>query len=399
MITLWIGILLLIAPVSSWAAVTQVSCSSSATVQNGLNDAANGDTIQCASGGSFSWSTISIPGTKNITLDGNGATITSGLINIPSSASYSARVTNFTFRSDNVISTGDGFTNKPWRLDHCTFNASGTSLGAMINTHTGPGLIDNCNFTNIPVAKETIHNLGWGAGSYTGWSNDHTPGSANALYIEDCTATGAQGNSSCLIQNYYGARIVVRYNKLIGAMVDAHGNNTQYSARWWELYNNTITNSSVFCLRGGSGIIFGNAGTHTAFFINETSDNRCGIGDGKNEVLYPAYLWNNGTSYSYNQDGCSVHNGTVNWGTDVVLASSGTTLPTTCTVNQSYWKTNEGGNWDTTHGGDNDGLLYKCTATNTWTAYYTPYTYPHPLRGEGSPSVEVPSNLRLQNNP
>jgi len=25
------------------------------------------------------------------------------------------------------------------------------------------------------------------------------------------------------------------------------------------------------------------------------------------------------------------------------------------------------------------GTLYKCTATNTWTAYYTPYAYPHPL--------------------
>lgn len=28
------------------------------------------------------------------------------------------------------------------------------------------------------------------------------------------------------------------------------------------------------------------------------------------------------------------------------------------------------------------GTLYKCSS-NTWTAYYTPYTYPHPLRGEG----------------
>jgi len=26
-----------------------------------------------------------------------------------------------------------------------------------------------------------------------------------------------------------------------------------------------------------------------------------------------------------------------------------------------------------------NGTLYKCTSTNTWTSYYTPYTYPHPL--------------------
>jgi hypothetical protein len=29
--------------------------------------------------------------------------------------------------------------------------------------------------------------------------------------------------------------------------------------------------------------------------------------------------------------------------------------------------------------------LYVCTATNTWTAIYTPYTYPHPLDGGSSP--------------
>lgn len=31
-----------------------------------------------------------------------------------------------------------------------------------------------------------------------------------------------------------------------------------------------------------------------------------------------------------------------------------------------YWATDE-------------SKLYVCTATNTWTTYYTPYTYPHPL--------------------
>jgi hypothetical protein len=30
------------------------------------------------------------------------------------------------------------------------------------------------------------------------------------------------------------------------------------------------------------------------------------------------------------------------------------------------------------------GVLYKCTAPNTWTLYYTPYTYPHPLQTSSS---------------
>ena len=33
------------------------------------------------------------------------------------------------------------------------------------------------------------------------------------------------------------------------------------------------------------------------------------------------------------------------------------------------------------------GTLYKCTSTNAWTEYYTPYTYPHPLRTEASDIV------------
>ena len=36
------------------------------------------------------------------------------------------------------------------------------------------------------------------------------------------------------------------------------------------------------------------------------------------------------------------------------------------------------------------GELFKCTATNTWTIYYTPYTYPHPLDSGGG-AVATPT--------
>jgi len=44
-----------------------------------------------------------------------------------------------------------------------------------------------------------------------------------------------------------------------------------------------------------------------------------------------------------------------------------------------YWATDQG-SWNQS-GSGGQGVLYKCTATNTWTLYYTPYTYPHPLQG------------------
>ncbi len=59
--------------------------------------------------------------------------------------------------------------------------------------------------------------------------------------------------------------------------------------------------------------------------------------------------------------------------------------PTTCTVGVAYFVTDQG-SWN--HSISNpygvqqngaNGVLYKATATNTWTLYYTPYTYPHPL--------------------
>ena len=53
--------------------------------------------------------------------------------------------------------------------------------------------------------------------------------------------------------------------------------------------------------------------------------------------------------------------------------------PTTCSVGVGYLATGAGtGAWNTSGNGAT-GQLYTCTATNTWTLSYTPYTYPHPL--------------------
>lgn len=43
-----------------------------------------------------------------------------------------------------------------------------------------------------------------------------------------------------------------------------------------------------------------------------------------------------------------------------------------------YWATDVG-NWNRTTGPTEQGVLFMCTATNTWTEYYRPHRYPHPL--------------------
>src|SRR5262249_32314074 len=66
--------------------------------------------------------------------------------------------------------------------------------------------------------------------------------------------------------------------------------------------------------------------------------------------------------------------------------------PTTCTTGVAYFATDQG-SWNTSTSNPYgvqqngaDGVLYKCTTPNTWTLYYTPYIYPHPLRNGGGPT-------------
>lgn len=76
------------------------------------------------------------------------------------------------------------------------------------------------------------------------------------------------------------------------------------------------------------------------------------------------------------------------------------TRPANCATGTAYWATDEG-EWNSTNGSTPDGRLYKCTSTNTWSLYYTPYPYPHPWVAGGGGEGDVtppsaPTNLRVQ---
>lgn len=69
--------------------------------------------------------------------------------------------------------------------------------------------------------------------------------------------------------------------------------------------------------------------------------------------------------------------------------------PTTCTTNSvsgapgtGYFAIDQG-SWNTSGNGFGQGVLYKCTATNTWTASYTPYVYPYSFSASTITGVSV----------
>lgn len=66
--------------------------------------------------------------------------------------------------------------------------------------------------------------------------------------------------------------------------------------------------------------------------------------------------------------------------------------PTSCTTNSVSYPA--GNNPGVGYWATDTNTLYVCTATNTWTVYYTPYTYPHPLTQATQPAVlSAPTNL------
>lgn len=82
------------------------------------------------------------------------------------------------------------------------------------------------------------------------------------------------------------------------------------------------------------------------------------------------YLWTNPASNNGNTGNFTGASGT---GSGLLSAR-----PSTCTAAVAYWAT------DT-------NTLYQCSPTNKWTAYYTPYTYPHPLDTSSGP--QAPAGL------
>jgi len=361
--------------------ITALSCSEK-DVQAAIHSASNGDTVKVPPGSCTWTSTVTISNSQQITLAGTDSTtitFNGGYLDVTAGMVSNTFITGFIFNGS--YTNGDSpiaihtFMSPPsltFRFHHNLLNGGNPSGPAtFINTDgNGPGLIDHNTFSCSHGADEMVHVDGNGAVSDSGWTNAVVPGGADMTFLEDNVFIESSAVIGSAFQSYYGARTVARHNTFTNAQIDQHGGGG-IGARWWEFYNNNSTDGVGYCIRAGSGVIFANTNVSAARMVQETgvypADYQ--VGRGQNETLNPAYVWSNVNMELLLNTNSGCANGEANMiqlNCDVYQADSGSVLPGTCAINQSFWRTDE-------------KTLYKCTSTNKWTTYYKPYCYPHPL--------------------
>lgn len=286
----------------------------------------------------------------------------------------------------------------------------------------------NVDSTVDPSGSPGISNIGWDAVI--------TPGQTNTITLEDnmCWNTGSTSSGSGLSfqQAYMGARFTARFNSVSRCQFNAHGTAGHIGTRWWEVYGNHLhiptggANFSQFwTFNAGSGIAALNVrkgGTDTnsgggKYEVSEQDSTPypriwqpgrgrnlnpgSGMVTGSDQTLTPFYEFINTQSsscYTFNPDGAATCGADSSLG--LVLKNrdgyedvnalncspggpctqgvgNGLALPNSCTTGVAFWKTDEGGHWNTASATTQNGQLYKCVSTNNFTLYWTPPVYPH----------------------
>jgi hypothetical protein len=319
------------------------------------------------------------------------------------------------------------------------------------------GVIDQNILVNISIQPQggdpgdDINQGSTGACQTTLWAQPLPIGSQNqVVYIERNHLQNTSANINSTDSNHAG-RYVFRFNNTTSGRHTSEVHGVQGSNRGsqlTELYENAASGlvgfSGTANWRGGSGVAFNNrqsaAFSFGIMFSNDRSELDSSIGtfgdcDGSHagvdantsggrgwrcrdqpgvgsdtvpwvfsppgtwrQVAMPIYVWGNmtgGSAMAVQADSQGDNDFHIQANRDWYQASSGPigARPSTCAAGTAYWATDEG-NWNTLNTAANDGRLYKCTAANTWTLYYTPLTYPHPWTGSATPPAP-PINLRI----
>jgi hypothetical protein len=308
------------------------------------------------------------------------------------------------------------------RIDHNVFHAAVLDFSPQAIKNSGMrGVIDNNTFNNFKYPIRSVHTY-YGPTWWDNWG-DYVPGTSAVMYYEDNTFNDITIITDSQDANSYA----FRYNTINQAdatgsypLFDLHGNSPgSNSSRGGEIYGNQINSLYPIDLidqRGGRMVVFGNnrqAASGTPEFFLQIRDE---YGDlegpqpttgvkqypnksyfflnAKNLTTMVTAVTNGGQASTSpyadipteNREywvGNASFDGTVGVGYGTLAAR-----PATCTTGVGYWATNQSvsnltGMIGAAPATPISGTLYRASATNTWEAFYTPYTYPHPLRGEG----------------
>lgn len=326
--------------------------------------------------------------------------------------------------------------------------SSSTLVGAAIQSNADSNgqirgviyhnVFDRCNiilriFSNDDTAE-------WANSAF----NQLAYGTEDNLYFEDNTimySSSYGGDNPGWIETGQGGRLAARYNSwnLANATTpqeiwDVHGfqnwsgsaNSGQTSTMIVEYYGNTLSNMGTYRWvddRGSWGLFFNNVLTGSGGNGNDiygmSVPGSCPSDisptpSGYNPTVNNTYFFNNTKNGSNviasmlssgNPTHCNVSENANWWNYNAACTTSscssgvgtGTSAPTgACTTGVGFWVASTASataSSSTTQGGS----LYKCTSTNTWTRYYSPYTYPHPLRNgtisAGPTPPTPPTNL------
>jgi len=330
-----------------------------------------------------------------------------------------------------------------------SFRVPVISPGAVIDHNT----ITDCGSIVENLQATDSITLPTKANGATAWTQPMPFESVNAVYYEDNTisnpsyATHEIDLSDC----DDGGAYVYRYNTTTKGVIGNHGfDSTDNGCRMENVYHNTIDPQSTanwgIQYRGGTGVDWSNTWLSNAVsynfgittyrsdsngYVGSTDHGHCdgtnsfdknvnvpvsigyhcneqiGMGSGPNHGWdsQPLYEWDNckttlgctGTGSQITATLYDPSNGEW-WGPKEIVQSrdyydsvsnfDGTVgvgigiyadIPSTCTTGVGYWATDQ-------------QTLYQCNSKNTWTSFYQPFTYPHPLTL--GPPPAAPSNLQ-----
>ena len=309
------------------------------------------------------------------------------------------------------------------RIDHNHFKDS-ASQALTINGYRGVADHNIFTGTDYPIRFASGDDHDW----WQNWEGIVFGKADNNFYFEDNIIEAYDAMVDC----QYGNRYAFRYNTIraLGPasypLMDMHGDvgtesgGCAYRSCFGsEIYGNHISlNSGYADFRGGKHAIFYNYISKTGNFWGLRDSEGVSLGWEACDCVYcdtdnpqPQHI---SDSYSWNNRGSSLTGPISNFysrgfadcvekcgyivnendeffnfnpsfdGTSGVGCDTLSERPGTCTFGVGYWATAQSCSDLTGFVGANhtniiSGTLYKCTSPNTWTVYYTPYIYPHPL--------------------